>query len=416
MPTESSSNWSRPRIATVLLCAFAGTIDSFDTQMIGFTARLIAVDLKFPDTMLGWLFGVGQLGGVIGAMMFGTLADRVGRKRILVVTCFLAACATMATLAADSLSTLLLYRFLAGIGLGGVLPCFLGLGVEAMPEHARIKLTPALYATFPLGGIIAGWFGAPLVNAYGWRGVFVAGAFGIACAGLMALTYPLANSNNDRQKIPLSDQANVSNLLKFGRAAITIPLWALFLLAPSGVYLLALWMPPLLQMLSISASRTSLLLAFLNLGALIVALGGGWVMVRMGAFRLIGALLFVGAFGFTAIVISRENFALLICASIVTGAALGGSMSLLVALAANAYPPQLRATGIGWALAMARSGQMSAPVPIGWLLARTSPSVALIACGIPVLLSVVPLILLGRAIKHNSAHQAPTPSNAVLKS
>jgi MFS family permease len=392
--------WSAIAVTTVLLCAAAGCIDSFDTQMIGFTGRLIATDLRIPVAQLGWLFGAGQLGGAAGALVFGSLADRFGRRRMLVVSCLLAAACTAAALTAQSYPILLVYRVLTGIGLGGLMPCFLGLGVEAMPPRMRLALTPVLYSTFPLGGVIGAWVSAPLIAASGWRGVFALGAVALAAVGLSAMLLPTSRD--------ASAAAGASGSRAPGRLAalfvgdhgpVTPMLWALFLLAPMGVYLLVLWEPSLLQMQGVTAARTSLLVGFLNLGALVVALCGGKLLERAGALRTLGPLLVIGAVTFALSALLHRDFAALVVVSIVAGAALGGGMSLLVSIAATAYPSDVRATGIGWAMGIARVGQMTAPLPIGWILAAgVSPQAALTACGAPALLALAPLILLDRAL------------------
>ncbi len=407
--------WTRVGIMTVLLCALAGAVDSFDTQMIGFTGRLIAADLRFPVARLGWLFGVGQMGGVAGAILFGMLADRLGRARMLVISCAIAATFTALSMFAQRFETLLLCRLVTGFGLGGVMPCFLGLGVAAMPPRARIALTPVLYAVFPLGGVIGAAISAPIIGAHGWHGVFAIAAAALAAAALMALVLsvikdevavrPLARPARpglqSGQTGLLSGQTGVlSGLLSADRISVTLPLWGLFLLAPPGVYLFVLWMPPLLQVLGTTAAHTTILVGFANLGALALSLCGGWVMARVGPWRLIGPCLLVGGLGFLGMALTRQQFPALVATAVISGGALGGAMSLLITLAATAYPPELRATGIGWATAISRIGQMTAPVPIGFLVGGGfRPDIALALCGVPVLASLVPLLLLDKALR-----------------
>ena len=392
--------WSKRAIMTVALCALAGGVDSFDTQMIGFTGRQIANDLHFPVAQLGWLFGSGQFGGIVGAFLFGPLSDRFGRVRMLWVTCLVAAVFTALTLSVHSYRLLLLYRVLTGIGLGGVMPCFLGLGVEAMPPKARVAMTPVLYACFPLGGVAGAWISAPLIAAFGWRGVFAFAAAALIIAGLLVAVLPVTpdrTASRDRS-------GSVAVLLQGNSAGITLPLWGLFLLATPGVYLLVLWMPPLLQLLGISPAQTSVLVGFLNIGALFVSLAGGWMLLHFGRLRLIAPVLLLGALGLSAIAAVYRDFPALVAVSILTGAALGGSMSLLVSIAATAYPTAIRATGIGYAIGIGRLGQMSAPIPIGMLLsAGVSPQLTLAACGVPTMCSLIPLFFLDRALKRRSA-------------
>ena len=398
--------WSRNAILTVGLCALAGGVDSFDTQMIGFTGRQIATDLHFPVGQLGWLFGSGQLGGILGAFLFGPLADRFGRVRMLWVTCLLAAVFTALTLSVHSYRLLLIFRVLTGIGLGGVMPCFLGLGVEAMPPKVRVGLTPMLYACFPLGGVAGAWISAPLIAAFGWRGVFAFAAAALIGAAMLVAILPLT-----QDRTAVSDSSgSVAVLFRGNAARVTWPLWGLFLLATPGVYLLVLWMPPLLQLLGVTAAQTSVLVGFANVGALFVSLAGGWLLVYFGRLRLIAPILLSGALGLSVIAAVYRDFPVLVAVSVLTGAALGGSMSLLVSIAATAYPTAIRATGIGYAMGIGRLGQMSAPIPIGMLLsAGISPQLTLAACGLPTMCSLIPLFFLDRNLRR-ADHPISAPS------
>lgn len=399
MVSSIEDTWTRRSAGILLLCALIGSIDSFDTQMIGFTGRPIAIDLGFPVPRLGWLFGCGQMGGVVGALLFGSLADRIGRKPILIVTCGLAAIFTAASIGAHSFSELLLWRTLTGVGLGGVLPCFLGLGAEVMPARVRLALTPVLYATFPLGGIAGAWISAPLVAAHGWRAVFALCAAALATVACVTLLVQIPRPRTDGRSQRVGQ---IGALLRDGRLRITLPLWLLFLVAPCGVYLLVLWMPPLLQMLGVPTARTGILVGVLNLGALAMALGGGWVLARVGPMKILGPAMVIGAVSFGAMAIVHASFPLLTLVSVFAGAALGGSMALLVSLAATAYPDDLRATGIGAALAVARIGQMTAPLPIGWALsAGMKPEIALTLCGIPAAVALFPLFALDRVVRRS---------------
>ena len=325
--------WSRLGVVTVMVSGLAGAVDSFDTQMIGFTGRQISADLAFPMSHLGWVFGASQLGGVLGALLFGWLADRFGRSRMLIVACLIAAGFTAASLAAPDLHAFLLLRVMTGFGLGGVMPCFLSLGVEAMPAPLRLGLTPILYASFPVGGIAGAWISAPVLIAYGWRGVFAMAAGSLAFIAALVIFLPLAEhkASGLRQK-----SARPSALLRKDLVRVTLWLWGLFLLAPSGIYLLVLWMPSLIQLMGVSAARAGVLVGFLNVGGLVGAVVGGWALVRFGRLRVIGSFLLIGTLGFPLIGVVHGNWPALIAVCMLAGAAIAGTLSLLVSMAANA--------------------------------------------------------------------------------
>src|SRR6476660_8720277 len=124
---------SRFQIAVVLLCGLVAILDGADTTSIAIAASTIAGLLNFPMSAFGLIFAAGTLGAMLGAMTFGPLADRMGRKRLLIVATVVFGVFTFLIARADSYSTLVLYRFLAGLGLGGATPCFLELVFDFFP-------------------------------------------------------------------------------------------------------------------------------------------------------------------------------------------------------------------------------------------------------------------------------------------
>jgi MFS transporter, AAHS family, 4-hydroxybenzoate transporter len=147
---------SRFQMAVVLLCGLVAILDGADTTSIAIAASTIAGLLNFPMSAFGVVFAAGTLGAMLGAMTFGPLADRFGRKRLLIVATVLFAIFTFLIAHATSYSTLVLYRFLAGLGLGGATPCFLALVSEYVPQRIRGTVVSVLWAAFPLGIMLGG--------------------------------------------------------------------------------------------------------------------------------------------------------------------------------------------------------------------------------------------------------------------
>ena len=140
---------SRFQIAVVLLCGLVAILDGADTTSIAIAASTIAGLLNFPTSAFGLVFAAGTLGAMLGAMTFGPLADRFGRKRLLIVATVLFGVFTFLIAHANSYSTLVLYRFLAGFGLGGATPCFLTLVSEYVPQRVRGTVVSVLWPLFP---------------------------------------------------------------------------------------------------------------------------------------------------------------------------------------------------------------------------------------------------------------------------
>src|SRR6476659_9621610 len=181
----------RFQISIVVLCALVAMLDGADTTAIAISASTIAGLLNFPVSAFGLVFAAGTLGAMLGAMTFGPLADRFGRKRLLIVSTILFGIFTLLVAHAQSYSTLVLYRAIAGLGLGGATPCFLALVSEYVPRQVRGTVVSVLWAAFPLGIMLGGFVNSYLVTAFGWQMIFyVGGVLPLIVAALLTLTLP----------------------------------------------------------------------------------------------------------------------------------------------------------------------------------------------------------------------------------
>ena len=163
---------SRLQIAIVLVCGLVNLLDGMDSQSIGIAAPLIANALGLKMASLGPVFSAALFGAAVGALGFGPVADRVGRRMMLALSVVIFGVFTLMTAQAQDYNTLLAYRFLAGIGLGGATPCFITLTSEYTPRHLRATFVGMLWACYPLGGMIGGFANAWILNHFGWHMMF----------------------------------------------------------------------------------------------------------------------------------------------------------------------------------------------------------------------------------------------------
>src|SRR5882757_10611132 len=179
------------RSLIVSLCALVALLDGFDLQIIGLAAPAIAAALHIPVAGLGAVFAAALAGLAVGGIGFAPLADRVGRKPVLVaaVVCFGAF--TLATMTAESVPALLVYRFATGLGLGTAVPCAISLASELVPAGRRATIAGLLFAGFPVGGVLAGLLGSRLIPTEGWQSLFVVGGIApLVLAVLIGLLLP----------------------------------------------------------------------------------------------------------------------------------------------------------------------------------------------------------------------------------
>jgi len=139
------------QIGAIILCSLVAFLDGLDSQSIAVAAPLIADKLSLAKTALGPIFSAALLGAMIGALTFGPLGDRFGRKRCLIAAAIIFGVGTLLTARADSYNELLVVRFVSGIGLGGATPCFIALASEYAPQRRRAMIASLIWSATPAG-------------------------------------------------------------------------------------------------------------------------------------------------------------------------------------------------------------------------------------------------------------------------
>ncbi len=414
--------FSRLQITVIVLCGMINFFDGIDTQSIGVAAPFIAKSLGLTIPQLGPVFSAGLLGAALGAVGFGAIADRVGRKRLLVLAAVLIGVFTLLTAFAQSFDTLLLCRFLAGIGLGGATPCFISLTAEYTPERHRATCVTLMWSSFPLGAMVGAFVNSRLIEHFGWQAIFyIGGALPLAIAVILAIWLPeslkfLIARRNDTaaaHKIlrrmgvdSISDntvlvadgdkteRASFGAVFSDGRAAGTLLLWVPFFVGFGILTLVVLWTPALMGMNGITPADAAFVVAFNGLGAFFGQAIAGRCIERFGivptmvpAF-ILGAIAPIGL-GYNVASVPAAS----LCIGLV-GIFLGIGSAGAIALAAEIYPTTIRATGVGLSMAIGRFGQVCAPYIVGRSLGiGMPPSQIMLGAGAAALVASVFVLL-----------------------
>jgi MFS transporter, AAHS family, 4-hydroxybenzoate transporter len=439
----SDSSFGSYQIGVFLLCFLAMVIDGYDVQIIGVAAAGIRETLKLEPATLGVIITAGQVGVILGAVFLAPLADRLGRKRLMIASCLIFGVFSFLTAFAASVPALVVLRVLAGIGLGSIGPAALALGAEYAPKKFKASIPSWIWAAVPAGGMIAGLSAIWLLPIWGWPSLFiVAGILPILVAFPLGLYMPeslgfLGTHGKDQARmrriavriapsLPAEAELFTSeeklpgvplkHLFKEGRALGTVLLWILFFLDYGILIFFLSWVPTLIKMATGSTTALGTSLAFWNVGSIFCSFGIGWIVDRLGYYRVLIPNFVIIALSMWAIGATLDApFWLLLCAITVNGAIAGSSGAALMALAANSYPLAVRSTGVGAAYAFGgRVGAFVAPLFGGFMLQmHWSPSAMCYIAGTPLLLGSVILLWLQRQahFRHEAAPDAPSAAS-----
>jgi AAHS family 4-hydroxybenzoate transporter-like MFS transporter len=389
------------------LCALVALLDGLDLQSIGLAAPALAQQLHIPPTSLGTVFSAALAGLTLGAFFLGPLADRIGRKSVLIAATICFGVFTVATAFVSSYGELLVCRFLTGLGLGGAMPSFISLASEYVPAKRRAAIVSLLWAGFPLGGVVGGLIGARIIPAYGWQSIFIAGgvtpllltlllifalpesaAFminrGKPAARIRATlrrVFPHVSLPDGAQFVFRQESTNTSvgELFAGDRARGTALLWIAFFFTFMILVTNSSWTPTLLRGVGVSVADSAIALALFNFGSLFGSAVAGALIAALGPVMVLPVTLVAGAVAYGAIGWSAPSVTAITVAEAAFGVLVGCASSGLIALAAVYYPAAIRSTGVGWATAIGRFGSFVGPLAVGALLAAHLPVTTIFA-------------------------------------
>jgi AAHS family 4-hydroxybenzoate transporter-like MFS transporter len=388
----------RPLSALQIRVFVLGTLvilfDGANTISISVAAPSIAAALKLPISAFGPIFSAGQAGLLIGALALGPLADRWGRKALVIASTLVFGIFSLFTPWAASFDQLFMFRLLAGIGLGGAAPNVVALASEYAPKRMRSSLVTLMWAAFPLGGVLIGLMGAGSLD---WQMIFyIGGAVPIAVSLLLLSSLPesptflIMRGGDTRRaagivrriapdlsaaaldRLSVTDQklpgVPVKYLFSKGSALGTLLLWIPFFCDFLILVSVNSWTPSLLRASGFSVSRAGFAIALNSIGSMVGAIIVGRLMDRFGAYftltaAFLGAAVSVGTLGY-----ATSTFTVIAVFVTLSGFFAGAAQAGVIALAALMYPVSVRSTGVGWAMALGRLGAVVGPLAGGILL------------------------------------------------
>jgi AAHS family 4-hydroxybenzoate transporter-like MFS transporter len=385
------------QLAVTAMCALAVFLDGFDTQAIGYVAPAIVKTFHVSRAALAPVFSASLIGLMLGALLGGPLADRIGRRPVLLMGMLVFGVLSLLTASAESIESLLVLRLLTGLGLGSVMPNAVALTSEFSPERTRSTAVMWMFCGFSLGAALGGLAAAGLIQDFGWKSVFVVGGV-LPCIAVVGLWIYLPESvrflvlkGGQERKIGailtkidpgfvlaaeagfVRDEATsthfpVRELFADKRAMLTLLLWIVFFMSLMDLYFLSNWLPTVISDAGISISSAALITSMLQIGGTVGTLMLGRVFDKMSPFRALSFIYFVGALSIVLVGMVGTSTPLLVITIFAAGFCVVGGQIGANALAAKSYPTAIRATGVGWSLGIGRIGSIVGPVVGGILL------------------------------------------------
>ncbi|RQR30766.1 MULTISPECIES: 3-(3-hydroxy-phenyl)propionate transporter MhpT [unclassified Burkholderia] len=367
---------------TIGLCLLVAFLEGLDLQSAGIAAPRMAHEFALGAAQMGWAFGIGALGLLPGAALGGRLADRLGRRRVLMLSVALFGIFSLATTRVWNFESLLAARFLTGLGLGAAMPNLIALCSEAALPQQRSTAVGAMYCGMPFGAAIGAAIGVVSTDPAGWRHVFYVGGIGPLLVLPMLALWLNESAQFVATRANAADTPIARALWGERRAATTAALWVSYLGTLVVLYFLLNWLPSMVMTRGLTHAQSSFVQVMFNVGGGIGAIGIASLMDRIGRRRTVVGM-YVGIACALAVLAGAKDAAWLAAGGLLCGMFLVGGQSVLYALASAIYPTRMRGTGVGAAVAVGRFGSILGPFVAGQLLAHGESTTMLMASSIP---------------------------------
>ncbi|MFM0397569.1 MFS transporter [Paraburkholderia phytofirmans] len=367
------------------LCFLIVAADGFDTAAAGFIAPAIAKDWGLTRFALGPLLSAALIGSVLGALISGPLADKIGRKRVLAVSVLVFGVLTLACAKAGSLQELTFLRLVSGIGLGAAMPNATTMVSEYMPKKHRALLVNIMFCGFTLGASAGGLAAAALIPAFGWQSIFLVGGVVPFLLALVLFAWlpesvrfmvvnswptekinmvlgRIAGKAMAEKHFTIGETANqgrnspVALILSKGFRSGSLLLWVTYFMGLLVYYLMTSWLPTLMKDGGMSLQQASLITALFPLGGGLGAIVCGLLMDRVNAHRVVAFTYVLAGVFIWCVGQSVGNTLFVGLLTFLAGSCMAGAQISMPVLAAAFYPTNGRASGVAWMLGIGRIG------------------------------------------------------------
>ncbi|HDR4912934.1 TPA: MFS transporter [Bacillus cereus] len=372
--------------------------DAMDVGMLSFVMVALQKDWGLSTQEMGWIGSINSIGMAVGALIFGILSDKIGRKSVFIITLLLFSIGSGLTALTTTLAMFLVLRFLIGMGLGGELPVASTLVSESVEAHERGKIVVLLESFWAGGWLIAALISYFVIPKYGWEVAMVLSAVPALYALYLRWNLPDSPRFQKVEKRP-SVIENIKSVWSGEYRKATIMLWILWFCVVFSYYGMFLWLPSVMVLKGFSLIKSFQYVLIMTLAQLPGYFTAAWFIERLGrkfvlVTYLIGTACSAYLFGVA------DSLTVLIVAGMLLSFFNLGAWGALYAYTPEQYPTVIRGTGAGMAAAFGRIGGILGPLLVGYLVASEA-SLSLIFtifCG-SILIGVFAVIILGQETK-----------------
>ncbi|KAB2374118.1 MULTISPECIES: MFS transporter [Bacillus] len=372
--------------------------DAMDVGMLSFVMVALQKDWGLTSQEMGWIGSINSIGMAVGALIFGILSDKIGRKSVFIITLLLFSIGSGLTALTTTLAMFLVLRFVIGMGLGGELPVASTLVSESVEAHERGKIVVLLESFWAGGWLIAALISYFVIPKYGWEVAMVLSAVPALYALYLRWNLPDSPRFQKVEKRP-SVIENIKSVWSGEYRKATIMLWILWFCVVFSYYGMFLWLPSVMVLKGFSLIKSFQYVLIMTLAQLPGYFTAAWFIERLGrkfvlATYLIGTACSAYLFGVA------DSLTVLIVAGMLLSFFNLGAWGALYAYTPEQYPTVIRGTGAGMAAAFGRIGGILGPLLVGYLVASEA-SLSLIFtifCG-SILIGVFAVVILGQETK-----------------
>lgn len=397
---DKAALWSDPKQRKLLIgVGLSWLFDAMDVGIISFIVAALAVEWKLGAEQIGLLTAINSIGMAAGAIVAGSLADRYGRRSVLLWTLLIFSLSSGLSAMATGIVVLCILRFFTGFGLGGELPVASTLVSESVPAQERGRAVVLLESFWAGGWILAALIAYFVIPTYGWRAAFVIGALPALYAIYLRRTVQDPPRYKDQSRIKLSFRERAASVWSIPYRKSTVMLWILWFTVVFSYYGMFLWLPTVMVMKGFTLVKSFQYVLIMTLAQLPGYFTAAYLIEKWGRkFVLVTYLLLTAgsAIWFGTAETVGSLIAAGICLSFFNLGAWGG----MYAYTPELYPTQMRSTGVGMAASFGRIGGVIGPYLVGMLVARQMGITSIfIVFFIAIVIGALAVLFLGKETK-----------------